>query len=181
MRTRTQLSFHKYHNPKLIFPKILVIIFISKPESCYYCLRTLARLFLDHDQAELVSLSICQFESNTVDSDSFENGNSSKILVTETFTFTSDSSQFLAQQLLTNALDVSGLKHLETVYSSLLNVSLADKRALDTKLAASFRNISRTTTWLLADSERTSKYNFNSVTTRAQVSAIKYVKYDPRT
>ena len=69
----------------------------------------------------------------------------------DSFLFTSDTSQFLAQQLIANSLQPQPLRHLEEVYSSLLNVSLADKHMLDCKLTASFRNISNSTSWQIVE------------------------------
>jgi len=78
-------------------------------------------------------------------------GESSQEIAKDLFVFTSDSSEFLAQQLVSNALVPETLKHLEDVYMSILDVSLAEKRALDARLSLSFRNLTRNAPWALVD------------------------------
>ena len=107
----------------------------------------------DHDQAELVSISICQYSDCTE-----KTMGDSEILATETFTFTSDSSQFLAQQLISNATHAAALKQLGKVYASLLDVSTADKRVLDSKLTVSFRNLSRAMAWSLVSDQESGEF-----------------------
>ena len=97
-------------------------------------------MFLDHDEAELVILSI-NYHSD---------GSSTNIMASDTFVFTSDSSQFLAQQLALNASNASTLLNLEKVYSSLLHIPADEKKVLDAKLTTSFRNILLSPSWSLA-------------------------------
>ncbi|XP_066918866.1 rho guanine nucleotide exchange factor 18-like isoform X3 [Clytia hemisphaerica] len=104
---------------------------------------TLQAVIPDHDQSEEVKLIVSQLRTDNTKQD----------LAEDLFTFTSDSSEFLAQQLVTNALIPETLKHLEDVYKSLLNVSLVEKRALDARLSLSFRHLTRNEPWCVANDD----------------------------
>lgn len=100
---------------------------------------TLQAVIPDHDKAELVQLAVYQYT-----------GDGLRQLAKDSFLFTSDSSEFLAQQLVANALDPKALQNLESIYNTILNVPLSERRGLDTRLSTSCRNLTRITTWLLA-------------------------------
>lgn len=88
-------------------------------------------------------LSVCYDDDNCKDV-------SDRIMATDTFVFTSDSSQFLAQQLASNSLNSSSLQHIENVYSSLLDTPANDRPMLDKKITTSFRNIGLPLNWSIA-------------------------------
>ena len=71
------------------------------------------------------------------------------IMATDTFLYTSDSSQFLAQQLALNVDNPPSLLNLQNVYSSLLDISMQCRKSLDYKLMTSFRNLSLPPNWSL--------------------------------
>ena len=117
---------------------------------------------LDHDQAEIVKLTVCQYTDQ-----------GSQVLAEDSFMFTSDSSEFLAQQLVANSLDPKALRQLENVYNSILNVPLVERRGLDTRLITSFRNLTRINTWSLADDHPGINYLFSLILDKRR-SEIRY-------
>lgn len=118
---------------------------------------TLQVVIPDHDEAELVMLSVCYDDDNCKDV-------SDRIMATDTFVFTSDSSQFLAQQLASNSLNSSSLQHIENVYSSLLDTPANDRPMLDKKITTSFRNIGLPLNWSIAVDTDTEEENKKSWT-----------------
>ena len=76
-----------------------------------------------------------------------------KIISKDTFVFTSDSSQFLAQELAANSVNASGLLNLQEIYSSLLDISSEERKKLDEKLVTSFMHLNLSPNWSIFENQ----------------------------
>ena len=82
-----------------------------------------------------------------------EDNQEMKIISKDTFVFTSDSSQFLAQELAANSVNASGLLHLQEIYCSLLDISSEERKKLDEKLVSSFLHLNMSPDWSIFESQ----------------------------
>ena len=105
-------------------------------------------LILDHNEAELVKLLICKQSKEQI-----EDNQELKIISKDTFVFTSDSSQFLAQELAANSVNAPGLLNLQEIYSSLLDISSEERKKLDEKLVTSFMHLNMSPNWSIFENQ----------------------------